>query len=139
MANTGGAWDNAKKKIEDGYLGGKGTDPHKAAVVGDTVGDPLKDTAGPALNPIIEVMNLVAILLAPVIIRPVPLWAEVTVSAGAVAGIAAAVWMSKRGTLVESRKPGVAAAPCARPPQGSLPDFRGPWVLSRSREVRTRF
>ena len=111
MANTGGAWDNAKKKIEDGYLGGKGTDPHKAAVVGDTVGDALKDTAGPALNPIIKVMNLVAILLAPVIIRPVPLWAEVTVSAGAVAGIAAAVWMSKRGTLVESRKPGVAAAP----------------------------
>jgi K(+)-stimulated pyrophosphate-energized sodium pump len=69
MANAGGAWDNAKKYIEDGNYGGKHSENHKASVVGDTVGDPLKDTAGPALNPMIKVMNLVALIIAPIVVQ----------------------------------------------------------------------
>lgn len=68
LANAGGTWDNAKKIVEDGHYGGKGSDAHAAAVIGDTVGDPFKDTAGPAINPLIKVMNLVSVLIAPAVV-----------------------------------------------------------------------
>ena len=68
LSNSGGAWDNAKKMLEDGHHGGKGSDDHAATIIGDTVGDPFKDTAGPAINPLIKVMNLVALLITPAIV-----------------------------------------------------------------------
>ena len=74
MSNSGGAWDNAKKYVESGKFGGKGSDTHKAAITGDTVGDPLKDTAGPAMDILIKLMSVISLILVPVLVELTPLW-----------------------------------------------------------------
>lgn len=99
LSNAGGLWDNAKKKIEDGMFGGKGTDEHKATVVGDTVGDPFKDTAGPALNPLIKVMNLVALLVAPISLASMSFGARASVSIVCLLALVGATLWSKRGGI----------------------------------------
>jgi K(+)-stimulated pyrophosphate-energized sodium pump len=105
LANSGGSWDNAKKLVEDGNYGGKGSPAHEATIIGDTVGDPFKDTAGPAINPLIKVMNLVSVLIAPAVISltigsSTNTGLRIAISLVAVAVIVVALVVSKRRASV---------------------------------------
>ncbi|HEX4017616.1 MAG TPA: sodium-translocating pyrophosphatase [Frankiaceae bacterium] len=128
LSNSGGAWDNAKKMVEDGAYGGKGSAVHEATVIGDTIGDPFKDTAGPAINPLIKVMNLVSLLIVPAVVKfsvgkdqsnPI----RVAIALVAVIILVGVIWNSKRrgSALMETGGDGQPGATPTTPDQQSVP------------------
>ena len=128
LSNSGGAWDNAKKMVEDGAYGGKGSAVHEATVIGDTIGDPFKDTAGPAINPLIKVMNLVSLLIVPAVVKfsvgkdqsnPI----RIAIALVAVVVLVGVIWNSKRrgSALMETGGDGQPGATPTAPNQESVP------------------
>jgi K(+)-stimulated pyrophosphate-energized sodium pump len=125
LANSGGAWDNAKKLVEDGHHGGKGSVAHAATVIGDTVGDPFKDTAGPAINPLIKVMNLVSLLIAPAVVAMSPLSATPSPVRYVIAGVAVLI-IIVMVTISTRREVSIASEPSEQAPPEVLPAEKEP-------------
>ena len=155
LANSGGAWDNAKKLVEDGIHGGKGSPAHEATIIGDTVGDPFKDTAGPAINPLLKVMNLVSLLIAAAVVKMTfgddandrPADRDRGRRGGSI--IAGAVYISKRRPIAIGDADTEAASRSPAPPDSARregpgahrvagPSASGRWDRARTATARTR-